>query len=101
MVFKEIEPSLWIPEKEGDSITGTFVNADSNVGPNNSTMYHLEVEGKPVGIWGCTILDQRMVAVKPGDKLRITYKGLGEKVGGKNPAKIFKVEVDVEESVED
>lgn len=94
MAYEEINPSIWTPEKEGDFIEGVFIKAEENVGPQDSKLYHLEVEEKPISIWGCAILDQRMVSVKPGDKLRITYKGLGEKQPGKNQAKIFKVEVD-------
>ena len=96
MAFQEINPTIWTPVEIDDSVEGIFIKAELNVGPQNSTLYHLEVEQKPVSIWGCTILDQRMVSIKPGDKLRVTYKGLAEKQPGKNPAKIFKVEVDRE-----
>ena len=95
MAFEEIEPGIWTPKEEGDSITGVFIKAESEVGPNNSMLYHIEVDGKPESIWGCTVLDQRMISVLPGDKIRITYKGLGEAKGGaKNPPKLFKVEID-------
>ena len=97
MVFEEVNPTVWIPSEDGDSIEGIFVSADSNVGANDSMLYHLEVEGKPVSVWGSAILDQRMVAIKPSQKTRITFKGLGEKKIGKNAPKIFKVEVDSEE----
>lgn len=96
MVFKEIDPTMWKPEKDGDSITGIFIRAEADVGENKSMLYHLEADGKPISVWGSTILDQRMAWIKPGNKIRITYKGLAEKQKGKNPAKIFKVEVDQE-----
>jgi hypothetical protein len=94
MAFEEVNPGIWTPENEDDSITGVFVRAESDVGQNKSMIYHLEIDGKPLSVWGCAILDQRMIAVRPGDKVRITYKGLGEKAGGKNAPKIFKVEID-------
>jgi len=94
MAYEELNPGMWIPENEEDSIEGIFVKAEHDVGPQKSTLYHLEVEEKPMLFWGSTILDQRMVWVKSGDKIKVTYKGLAEKQPGKNPAKIFKVEVD-------
>ena len=97
MAFKEINPDVWSPEKDGDSITGILLRTEQDVGPNDSMMYHLESDGKPISVWGCTILDQRMQFVSAGSKIRITYKGLAEKKSGaKNPAKIFSVEVDDE-----
>lgn len=94
MAFEEVNPNTWVYEKEGDSITGVLLKTEEDVGPNNSMMYHLESDGKPISVWGSTVLDQRMQFIQPGALVRITYKGLGEKIGGKNPAKIFKVEVD-------
>lgn len=96
-MFKEINPDIWTYEKDGDAIEGILVKVEPNVGVNESTIYSLEISpGKFKGVWGSTILDQRMSLVKIGQKVRITYKGLSEKKTGKNPAKIFKVEVDQE-----
>lgn len=94
MAFTENNPGFWKPEKEDDSIEGVLIKIVENVGANKSMLYTIEKDGKPTNIWGSTILDQRMVGIKVGDLIRITYKGLGEKVGGKNAPKIFKVEVD-------
>ncbi len=95
MTYKEVNPNLWNYEKEGDQIEGVLVKTEDNVGVNKSTIYTLETEpGTFIGIWGSTVLDQRMSLVNEGEKVRITYKGLSEKKAGKNPAKIFKVEVD-------
>ena len=96
MAYEEVNPGMWTPEKEGDSLEGIFIRAEHDVGPQKSTIYHLEKEGKPMSFWGCTILDQRMAWVKPSDSFRVTYKGLAEPQPGKNPAKIFKVEIDRE-----
>ena len=96
MAFEEITPGTWIPKKAEDSIEGVFIKAESDVGPKKSMMYHLDVDEKRVCVWGCAILDQRMEMVKPGEKLRITFKGLGEAKNGNNAPKIFKVEVDRE-----
>jgi len=57
-------------------------------------LYGLECQGESVSVWGSTVLDQRMMLVKIGDKIKITYKGLSEAKAGRQPAKLFKVEVD-------
>jgi len=98
MVFKEINPDVWTYEDDGDFIEGILVGKESDVGANKSNIYSIEVEpGKFTSVWGSIILDQRMALIEEGSKIRITYKGLGEKKAGKNPAKIFKVEVDYPE----
>jgi hypothetical protein len=100
MTFEEINPGIWVPTEAGESITGIFIKSEKDVGPNKSMLYHLEVDRKPQSVWGCTILDQRMIYVEPGNRIRITYKGLGEaKSGSKNPPKIFSVEIDKDEQV--
>lgn len=96
MAFEENNPGFWIPEAEEDSITGVLIKIEEDVGTNKSMLYTIEADNKPTNIWGSTILDQRMIGMKVGDLIRITYKGLGEKSGGKNAPKIFKVEYDRE-----
>lgn len=94
MAFKENNPGFWAPEKDGDSIEGVLVAIQEDVGANKSMLYTIEADEKPTNVWGSAILDQRMVGVKIGELIRITYKGLGEKASGKHAPKIFKVEVD-------
>lgn len=94
MTFKEVNPEMWIPEKDGDSVTGVFLRSQKDVGQNKSMLYHLESDKKPVSVWGSAILDQRMITIHPGDLIKITFKGLGEKKGFNNAPKIFKVERD-------
>ena len=89
--FVEIEPNVWKVEKEGDSVEGVLKKVDKEVGPNKSTLYHLEGE-KQFAVWGSTVLDDRMAYVNEGDFVRITYKGTRENKRGQ-PTKIFKVEV--------
>lgn len=95
MAYKEVNPDVWTYDKEDDAIEGILVRVEKDVGSNKSMMYSIETSpGIFKSVWGSAILDQRMCLVKVGQKLRITYKGLSEKKAGKNPAKIFKVEVD-------
>lgn len=94
MVFEKIENEVWKPEEVDEEIIGVFISSDKDVGVNNSIIYHLEVESKPVSVWGSAVLDAKMIAVKPGNKLKIVYKGKGEAKAGKNPPKLFDVYVD-------
>ena len=95
-MYKEINPSTWSYEKEGDFIDGILVQKQEDIGVNNSMLYSIETPNGVINIWGATILDQRMAFTKEGVKLKITYQGLTEAKSGKNAAKIFKVEVGAE-----
>lgn len=96
MTYEEINPSEWKFENDGDFIEGILVQKHENVGVNKSMLYNLENSEGIKSVWGSAILDSRMSLVKIGDKVKITYKGLGEAKGGKNAPKIFKVEIDRE-----
>lgn len=94
-MYKEIEPTIWKPENANDFIEGILVRTQEDVGENKSMLYGLETPEGVRSIWGSAVLDERMAFVKVGDKVKITFKGLAkEKKSGRNPAKIFKVEVD-------
>ena len=89
--FEEINPSTWIPEKEGDQVEGKVVNKRTNVGVNESNAYDLENEGTQVMVWGSAVLDSRMEYIDVGDFVRITFKGKQKNSKGQD-TKIFKVE---------
>lgn len=93
-MYQEINPQNWNYSKDGDFIEGVLVRVQDNIGVNESMLYGIETPEGVKNVWGATILDERMALVKVGDKVKITFKGLAEKKQGKNPAKIFKVEVD-------
>ena len=102
--WKESTGNAWKPEKEGDFVEGLFIKVETNVGPNDSMMYFIEQKGGEgvIQVWGATILDSRMLPVKIGQEVIITYKGLAEKsTRGKQRAKIFKVEYRDPETQED
>jgi len=97
MTYQEINPTDWTYEKDGDFIEGVLVRVQEKVGPNESMLYSIETPSGMKNVWGATILDSRMALTKVGNKIKITYKGLAKETKkGKNPAKIFKVEVDKE-----
>lgn len=92
--YKESTGNFWKPTKEEDFVEGLYVNKEENVGQNSSNIYYIEQlkDHEMIQIWGTTILDQRMAPVKVGQQVRITYKGKGEKKGGKQAPHIWKVE---------
>jgi len=94
MAYKEINPSTWVYDKDGDFIEGILVKVQDKVGVNESLLYSIQTSQGVKNVWGATILTEKMALVPIGSKIRITYKGLAEAKKGKNPAKIFKVEVD-------
>ena len=96
MTYKEINPEIWTYENEGEFIEGILVNKESEVGENKSWMYSVETPEGVKSVWGSAVLDSRMALVKIGNKVKITYKGLGEAKSGRKAPKIFKVEVDTE-----
>ena len=93
MTYKEINPGEWKYEEDGDFIEGILVSIKREVGPNKAMLYSID-NGTILNVWGSTILDSKLCFGKIGDKVKITYKGLGEKKQGQNAPKIFKVEID-------
>jgi len=96
MTYKEIDPTVWKYENDGDFIEGVVLNKEAEVGENKSWIYSIETPEGVRSVWGSAVLDTRMAFVKVGDKIKITYKGLGEAKAGRNSPKLFKVEVDRE-----
>lgn len=99
MTYQEINPTDWKYESDGDFIEGYLVRVQNDVGVNKSNLYSVETPDGVKNVWGATILDSRMALTKVGDKVKITFKGLAEPQSGKNAAKIFKVEVDKDNSL--
>jgi len=99
MTFEEVDSQAWKPENENDEIVGKWISSEKNVGANNSMLYTLEVDNKPIGVWGSTVLDPKMLGVKEEEMVKIIYLGKGEAKPGKNAPKLFKVLVD-RESIE-
>lgn len=93
--WKEVEQiGVWKPEEKGDEIEGQLKSVDTNVGSNNSNMYHIETNDGIIGVWGSVVLDSRLSTVALGSQVKLVFQGLGEKKGGKNAPKLFKVYVD-------
>ncbi len=94
MTFEKVELETWIPKVDNESIEGIFVKEEQDVGENKSMLYHMEVNGKPKAVWGSTVLNTKMTAVRPGDLIKIEYLGKGVAKGAKNAPKMFDVYID-------
>ena len=95
MTYQEVNPTAWTYAEDGDFIEGELVAVQNDVGPNKAMLYSVKTLEGVKSVWGATILDSRMALVSIGEKVKITYLGKSkEKKGGKNPAKLFKVEID-------
>lgn len=94
MAFKKIEnDGVWKPVTVGESVEGTYVGKDENVGGFDSTIYHLNTVNGPLSVWGSAILDQNMVYVKLNQKVKIVFTGTTPSKKG-NDTKLFDVFVD-------
>lgn len=80
----------------GDWIAGEYVGTRFDIGPNNSFLYDLKVDGNYFcSIWGSTILDTKMQMLNPkvGQHLLVQYIGSVETSKKQNPAKNFRVAI--------
>ena len=74
--WKTIEPKIWKPENEQDSIEGILVSKEpKNEQMNYSARYHIKSKEGRYLVWGRKILDERMQYVDIGQAVRITYEG--------------------------
>ena len=93
-------------DKPGDCIAGTFQRVRTEVGPNNSRIYELNVDipellggRKPfeAAFWGSTQLDDLFDTHEPpvteGDRVLIIYTGTSPTKRGLNPVKLFTLTV--------
>lgn len=94
MTFQKNSPGVFEFSDTNPLAEGVLIKVQENVGPSKSMLYTLEINEKPINIWGSTMLDQNMVGVKVGAVIQIVYGGLGEAKPGKNAPKLFEVYVD-------
>jgi len=89
--YEKVEPGVWKPLNDGDSIEGTLISVQNSTKYENNKIYHMEcLDGKQLAIFGTTVLDDRMTFVKVGDKIKIVYKGTQKNAKGQ-ATKIFEV----------
>jgi hypothetical protein len=63
-------------DKEG-VLVGLYAGKKTNVGPNQSNLYLIEVEGEEeqIGVWGSTVLDGRFEEIPEGSLVKIECLG--------------------------
>lgn len=89
--WKPIEPNIWKPENDGDSIQGKYLHKhDGDKEAEISTRYYLEYENNTIMVWGSAVLDDRMNLINIGDFIKIVYKGKVKNKKGRE-VKIYKV----------
>lgn len=91
--WKTIEPGVWKPQEEEDSIEGVLVNKVARDENNNlSAKYYIDNKEGMFLVWGSAILEDRMQYVKVGELVRITYHGQDTNKKGQK-INLYKVEV--------
>ena len=83
---------FWEPDVIGETLQGTYIDLEENVGQFKSNLYTLRTNEGEVKVWGSTVLDGLMDKVDMGLEIRITFNGKQPSKSGKNPWKDFKVE---------
>ena len=96
MEFKPINPGVWKPLNDGDTMEGVLVS--SELGKKfGGKVYHLETpKGEQVVIFSTTVLEDRMSYVKVGEYVKIIYKGTMKNAKGQETKmfEVFKATVD-------
>ena len=92
MEFQKINPGVFKPTKDGESVEGTLLSIEeSKKFKDGGKVYHLETPEKAqVVVFGTTVLDDRMSYIKMGDYCKIIFKGVQKNTKGQD-TKIFEV----------
>jgi|TARA_Y100000310_G_scaffold273706_1_gene289363 hypothetical protein len=90
--WEVIEPKMWKPQQNGDSITGVLVYKEpADKSRELSARYKVENRDGIFLVWGCATLDDRLNHVNIGDAVRITFKEKRD-IGKGKTLNIYKVE---------
>jgi len=101
MKWEKIEPGIWKPQKEGDSIEGVLIKVDKESGKFDSPVYHIETANKEQKVvFGTAVLNDKMSYINPGDPVKIEFKGTQKNAKGQD-VKVFEVFKGRPESVEE
>ena len=91
--YSDVEQEFWSYEKEGDAIVGIYETNQENVGQNKSMLYLLrQPNGKIIGVWGSTVLDNKFKLIRLGDDIRVVYLGIVKPTQGRE-YKDFKIQI--------
>lgn len=93
--WQSVEPRVWKPESIDDELIGVLIKVDEESGNYGSKAYFIEAEeGGYFVVFGSTVLDDKMSIAKPGRRLKIVWKGLGQSTGDKKAFKKYEVYFD-------
>jgi hypothetical protein len=56
-------------------LEGIYEGMSTNIGPNNSTLYHVKTNKGKVSFWNTSLLNDRMQHVEIGNKIKLEYEG--------------------------
>jgi hypothetical protein len=98
-------PTIRFGEEQGDLGVGEEFQGfykgckTANTKYGEKKVHTFETKAGDVQMWGSTMLDRKLSQVGVGNLTFITYLGQGEKQRGKQPAKLFNVEQDREQTI--
>lgn len=75
-VNDESSDETWKPVKEGDEVSGIYIDKREKVGPNEGIVYTLKKEdGTFISVWGSAILDSNFAKIEVDSDVKIVYTG--------------------------
>lgn len=89
---EKVETKMWEPEAVGESIEGSYIDKEEDVGQYKSNLYTIKnKEGEEVKFWGSTVLDDLMGKVPLSSEVKIIFQGKQPSKSGRNPWKDYQV----------
>lgn len=79
---------------------GTKVVPSKQPGYKDSNLHILSTQEGTVGVWGTSNLDPQMRTITPGNMTLIEYLGRGQKQKGKQPAYLYQVHQDADNTLD-
>ena len=90
MEFQKIAPSVFKPEKAGDTVEGTLVAVEDGKKYGGKVFHFQTKAGEQLVVFSTTILQDRMSYVKVGEYCKIVYNGTQKNAKGQE-TKLFDV----------
>jgi len=100
MEFQKIAPSVFKPEKPGDTVEGTLVTVEDGK-KYGGKVYHLQTTSNDqLVVFSTTVLQDRMNYVKVGEYCKIVYNGTQKNAKGQETKlfDVFKAKLEGEEA---
>ena len=85
------QSKMWEPEAVGESIQGSYIDKEEDVGQYKSNLYTIKTDAGEIKFWGSTVLDNLMDKVPLSSQVKIIFQGKQPSKSGRNPWKDYKV----------